>query len=195
MLGNFLNSLAFQHGYQLAYIGRFLFGLGTPRVLNRRYIGDYTHPSERTKWSTYYVAGCLLISSLSSYALGWMNFEVENFGLIVNKHTSPGYIMAAVWLIYILAMALMFKEPTNKNSSSSPSKSDQSSLRLAGYGLWTAFLSKLMMDYLVLSAPLVLVHTWNWENESVGIFFGFAYLAVFFIQLYLANYSKGSQET
>lgn len=102
--------------------------------------------------------------------------------------------MAFAWLTYIMAFYWFSKEPKLDIELKSYDKIQQYSYSSIGYGLWIAFLSRLMMDYLLLSAPLVLLHSWNWSAQSVGSFLALSYLLVFCAQMYLANYSVNSEE-
>eukprot|EP00550_Attheya_septentrionalis_P012029 CAMPEP_0198306292 /NCGR_PEP_ID=MMETSP1449-20131203/58340_1 /TAXON_ID=420275 /ORGANISM="Attheya septentrionalis, Strain CCMP2084" /LENGTH=869 /DNA_ID=CAMNT_0044008843 /DNA_START=120 /DNA_END=2729 /DNA_ORIENTATION=- len=118
-VGNILYASAYAHqSISMCLIGRMLTGLGGPKVINRRYMADATPFSFRTMASAAFAMSTALGAALgpgTAVILDMFEFQFTLPFLGVqyfNGMTGPGYLMAVLWLIFTLTMALIFKEPT-----------------------------------------------------------------------------------
>lgn len=115
--GSFIyaNALKF-HSIPLAMIGRCLTGLGAPCGLNIRIIADTVSSRHRTIVSAIFVSSSALGMSLGpalAIALDYLNVNIDIpiYGkLILNGMTGPGYLMSILWLVYTMALLLLFED-------------------------------------------------------------------------------------
>ena len=130
--GNLLYGMALQYdSSSMLFWGRFLCGLGAPRVIARRYIADHVSPKHVTLASTHFVtAGALglafgplvssLIDPLVDLQVRWSGATVVRF----TSATAPGWIMFVLWLPAFLGVLFLFEEPAHdKYPKSEPSPS------------------------------------------------------------------------
>jgi len=116
VLGNLTYSIA-DHFKSLILLGtgRFLIGLASARVVNRRFIIDQIPENLITHYSFLYVGlTCLGMSSGPIIALVLMNILPERydfFGLEFNRMTNPGWFALTVWGIFFLLVIFGFKDP------------------------------------------------------------------------------------
>ncbi|TYZ59409.1 hypothetical protein PybrP1_001030 [[Pythium] brassicae (nom. inval.)] len=118
VLGNLLYGLALNcDSIAMAIAGRLLNGFGGARAINRRYIADNYSRDERTQASALFVtasalgmaAGPALAAALDyapDFALG---------GVLVTTETAPGFVMLALWSVYLVATVALFEEPEREN--------------------------------------------------------------------------------
>jgi len=116
--GNILYSSAYRRGsIVMALCGRFLTGLGGPRSMNRRYIADTTPLAYRTAANAAFGTATALgaaVGPATAVLLGNFDFELNLplYGtLYFNPMTGPGYLMSALWTIYLTLTICMFREP------------------------------------------------------------------------------------
>ena len=119
VIGNTLYAMAYSFGsIEICLVGRAITGLGAPRIINRRYVADATPFALRTMSS----AGFALTTALGAAmgpgfaivldAMPEFEFTLPFVGTQhFNGMTGPGYFMAFLWLIYIVAVAFTFQEP------------------------------------------------------------------------------------
>jgi hypothetical protein len=125
LLGNVMYAIGLPCN-SLAYVlvGRILNGFGSARSINRRYIADTFSKEDRTAASAAFVtagalgmaAGPAVASALHLTVTNPMNdyWQVEN---------SPGWLMAAVWGVYLVCMIRYFKDPVKKSQLTIENKS------------------------------------------------------------------------
>ncbi len=130
-VGNLLYALAISYGsMQVAFWGRILVGFGSAEVVNRQMISACVSFQKMTKASALFVAagavgmsvGPLLAAildnvsgrdSLVDLPLPFMPAG----GIIYNHVTSPGFVMACLWLLEIVALMFIFREPERINGT------------------------------------------------------------------------------
>ena len=124
LVGNILYSVAFNfHSIYLALAGRFLTGLGGPKCIIRRYMADTTSLNLRTSVNagfgmvvaagSAFGPGCAVLLNKLNCAIRvpTIGEGPEKIEIPLNGLTGPGYFMAAMWTIFLLALTLNFEEP------------------------------------------------------------------------------------
>jgi hypothetical protein len=130
-LGNLLYGLAISfNSMQVAFWGRILVGFGSAEVVNRQLISACVSFRSMTAASALFVAagaigmsvGPLLAAILDMTA--GRNNDVDIYlpwlpegGIIYNHVTAPGFVMAGLWCLEILALVFLFQEPDRINGS------------------------------------------------------------------------------
>jgi len=116
--GNLLYASAYNfRSIHVALAGRFLTGLGAPKVIVRRYMADTTPVSLRTSVNAGFGMVVAVGSALGPATAIWLNSiffrrEVPFLGEIVfNGLTGPGYFMAALWTCFTIVVVIFFGEP------------------------------------------------------------------------------------
>eukprot|EP00934_Nitzschia_sp_Nitz4_P008662 Nitzschia sp. Nitz4//scaffold15_size197535//168//2951//NITZ4_001543-RA/size197535-processed-gene-0.229-mRNA-1//1//CDS//3329537610//8652//frame0 len=116
--GNLIYSLA--HNYKsltMAFIGRFMTGLGGPKCIVRRYMADTTSLGIRTSVNAAFgmvVAAGSAFGPCCAILLNQLNVSIHlpnGAELWMNNLTGPGYLIALLWFIFSLALVTQFKEP------------------------------------------------------------------------------------
>lgn len=99
-------------------IGRFLIGVGSARVINRRYLIDHVEEAHLLYYSMMYVImtslgnvlgpllAVILLLSLGNYRFFNGVFELDEF-------TWPAWICSVFWIIALLIVYIYFDEPIN----------------------------------------------------------------------------------
>ena len=132
-------------------------GFGSAEVVNRQLISACVSFRNMTQASALFVAagaigmsvGPLLAAILDMASGRDVDVDLElpflpAGGIIYNHVTSPGFVMACLWLLEILALLLLFREPERINSGDPTSDgggsmvSFESELELTTYGTSTA---------------------------------------------------------
>eukprot|EP00562_Extubocellulus_spinifer_P013012 CAMPEP_0178542176 /NCGR_PEP_ID=MMETSP0697-20121206/1923_1 /TAXON_ID=265572 /ORGANISM="Extubocellulus spinifer, Strain CCMP396" /LENGTH=918 /DNA_ID=CAMNT_0020174567 /DNA_START=66 /DNA_END=2822 /DNA_ORIENTATION=- len=157
-VGNLLYALAISYrSMQVAILGRILVGFGSAEVVNRQLISACVSFRNMTQASALFVAagaigmsvGPLLAAILDIVSGRDIDVDLElpflpAGGIIYNHVSSPGFVMACLWLLEILALLLLFREPERINSGDPASDgggsmvSFESELELSTYGTSTA---------------------------------------------------------
>jgi len=99
-------------------LGRFLGGAGTAEAVNRRYIADVIPPNERTGASVAFVTASALGMSAGpalAAVLFPIHFQVGRFPII--NSTAPAWLMVILWSIFIVIMAICFREPQHRHKN------------------------------------------------------------------------------
>lgn len=99
-------------------LGRFLGGAGTAEAVNRRYIADVIPPNERTGASVAFVTASALGMSAGpalAAVLFPIHFHVGRFPII--NSTAPAWLMFFLWSIFIVVMAVCFREPQHRHKN------------------------------------------------------------------------------
>mmetsp|Transcript_209 Transcript_209/g.290 ORF Transcript_209/g.290 Transcript_209/m.290 type:complete len:806 (+) Transcript_209:206-2623(+) len=111
LAGNIFYSLALSYkSLNMVLVGRLLNGFGGARAINRRFIADSFSRKERTAASADFVtAGALGMSAGPAFAAVF--HYIKGGGTIWTEETAPGWVMGALWIVYIIAALLYFKEP------------------------------------------------------------------------------------
>ena len=114
ILGNalYFSALTYQSP-AMVFIGRFCTGMGGARVIARRYMADNVSIAARTRFSVTFVAVSTLGTAMGPICGGLLTLiEPSEFcGFIVNSVTAPALAMLILWLIYLIAVLVFFKEP------------------------------------------------------------------------------------
>lgn len=87
------------------------FRLGSARAVNRRYISDCVPLKLRMKASAGFVSASALGMACGPAlaCLLQMNFKISK--VTFNEDTLPGWLMALVWLVYLMWLWISFREP------------------------------------------------------------------------------------
>lgn len=116
--GNLIYSYAYEYkSLTMAFLGRFMTGLGGPKCIVRRYMADTTSLSIRTSVNACFgmvVAAGSALGPGCAIMLSQLNFGVtlpRGYQISVNGMTGPGYLMALFWLLFSIALCLDFREP------------------------------------------------------------------------------------
>jgi len=131
-VGNLLYALAISYrSMPMAMFGRLLVGFGSAEVVNRQLISACVSFDAITSACAYFVAasaagmsiGPLMAAVLDMSAGRDMNVDLHLSlapvgGIIYNHITSPGFVMAVVWLLQGSAVVYFFQEPIRINSGS-----------------------------------------------------------------------------
>lgn len=99
-------------------LGRFLGGAGTAEAVNRRFIADVIPPNERTGASVAFVTASALGMSAGpalAAVLFPIHFHVGRFPII--NSTAPAWLMFFLWGIFIVVMAICFREPQHRHKN------------------------------------------------------------------------------
>ncbi|KAL3919124.1 MAG: hypothetical protein SGARI_007283, partial [Bacillariaceae sp.] len=100
----------------MALAGRFMTGLGGPKCIIRRYMADTTSLSIRTSVNALFgmvVAAGSALGPGCAILLNKLDFSIPLFGnvdIVVNGMTGPGWFMALLWSIFLIALSWGFKE-------------------------------------------------------------------------------------
>eukprot|EP00271_Cylindrocystis_brebissonii_P004880 TRINITY_DN16802_c0_g1_i1.p1 TRINITY_DN16802_c0_g1~~TRINITY_DN16802_c0_g1_i1.p1 ORF type:complete len:740 (+),score=168.01 TRINITY_DN16802_c0_g1_i1:199-2418(+) len=131
ILGNILYAAAFDFdAVWMLLVGRALAGLGGARAINRRYISDHVPTKMRTVASAAFVSASALGMAVGPAMAGLLNLlNVKVLGFTINAVTSPGWLMTFLWLAYLVALAIFFKEPPHRGSRGREREGDSGSGR------------------------------------------------------------------
>lgn len=111
-LGNTLYALAYDlNSISILLIGRLLCGLGSARAVNRRYISDCVPLKVRMQASAGFVSASALGMACGPALAGLLQMNFKVYSLTINQNTSPGWIMAIAWVVYLVWLWVSFKEP------------------------------------------------------------------------------------
>ena len=118
ILGNLLYASAYNlRRIEVALAGRFLVGLGAPKVIVRRYMADTTPVSLRTSVNAAFGMVVAVGSAFGPATAIWLNGifwkrEIPFLGtLMFNGLTGPGYLMTTLWVVYTTIVLITFGEP------------------------------------------------------------------------------------
>lgn len=152
-LGNLLYAAAISYeSMAIAISGRIMVGFGSAEVVNRQLISACVSFSSMTRACALFVAaGAIgmglgpLMAAVLEYMAG-TNLAVDlklplmaKGGIIVNHVTSPGLVMAALWLLELLAIAFLFREPQRINGGGAVERDSIYSDRSIEYGTPTKY--------------------------------------------------------
>ncbi|KAL7520878.1 hypothetical protein ACHAWX_005574 [Stephanocyclus meneghinianus] len=134
LFGNLLYSVAITYdSMKLALLGRLLCGMGSAECVNRQLISACVSYQTMTKASALFVSvsaagmsiGPLIAAILDMSAGRDEKIDVqihlpgspEGSGLVFDHVTMPGFLMAFLWGMQVLAVFFLFDEPERINSS------------------------------------------------------------------------------
>jgi hypothetical protein len=131
LVGNLVYALAISYrSMPMAIAGRVLCGFGSAEVVNRQLISTCISFRKITRASAYFVAfsamgmsiGPLMAAILDSTAGRDLTVDLHlpftpAHGIIYNHVTSPGFLMAGLWMFEMLALIFLFQEPDRINGS------------------------------------------------------------------------------
>jgi len=131
LIGNLIYALAISYrSMAMAIGGRFLCGFGSAEVLNRQIISTCVSFTHITRASAFFVAaGAMgmsigpLVAAILEDTTGrdlLVDFRLPFTpagGIIFNSVTSPGFLMATLWLAQLSALILLFSEPDRINGT------------------------------------------------------------------------------
>jgi len=100
-------------------IGRYLIGVGSARVINRRYLIDHVEEAHLLHYSMMYVVmtsvGNVLGPLLALFLLYCDNY---NLGIIrLNEYTWPAWFCNILWFILFIIVIFKFHDPDNMNKN------------------------------------------------------------------------------
>uniref|UniRef100_A0A1J3HKY9 SPX domain-containing membrane protein n=1 Tax=Noccaea caerulescens TaxID=107243 RepID=A0A1J3HKY9_NOCCA len=114
-IGNLLYALAFDfNSIAVLLIGRLFCGLGSARAVNRRYISDCVPLKIRMQASAGFVSASALGMACGPALAGLLQTRFEIYQLTFNQDTLPGWVMAVAWLLYLVWLAISFREPARE---------------------------------------------------------------------------------
>ena len=124
LLGSVLYALAYQaHFLYLILIGRIVMGVSFAQFLyTKRYCSDPRIVGVRRRTT---LAGWLVVGQSTGFTagpfLGGLLYKVGFESSVFNGYTSPGWVMAVVWLIFWAVVTVLFEEvPCQDSESLSP---------------------------------------------------------------------------
>lgn len=119
--GNLLYATAYNfQSIEVALLGRFLTGLGAPKVIVRRYMADTTPVSLRTGVNAGFGMVVAVGSALGPATAIYLSnahyrCKIPFVGMmIVNGLTAPGYFMAVLWICFTIITVVTFGEPNRQ---------------------------------------------------------------------------------
>ena len=120
LIGNLCYAAAYElDSLWMLMAGRFLFGIGGARAVNRRYIADFVSLKAMTKYCAYFVAMSALglvvgpmLASLIAFLPDYKWNHVE-----LNEYTFPGYLSLIVWIPFSFFIICCYTEPDKREAN------------------------------------------------------------------------------
>lgn len=129
LIGNTLYALAYDlNSIAVLLIGRLFCGLGSARAVNRRYISDCVPLKLRMQASAGFVSASALGMACGPALACLFQTDFKVYKLTFNEDTLPGWVMAILWLVYLLWLRISFREPpqeTKENLAAEEANSAQ----------------------------------------------------------------------
>ncbi|KAJ7758657.1 major facilitator superfamily domain-containing protein [Mycena metata] len=123
IVGNLLHAVAYRANFlYLILIGRLVSGIGYVGFMYvRRYCTDprIVGVRRRTTLASWLVIGQIFGMSAGPFICGVL-YKVGFSNAVFNGFTSPGWITSSIWLLFTVAIALLFRDlpaPLNPNTS------------------------------------------------------------------------------
>jgi len=131
LVGNLVYALAISYrSMPMAIGGRFLCGFGSAEVVNRQMISTCVSFKQITRASAFFVGAGAMGMSIGPLIAGILDDTagrdlLVDFhlpftpagGIIFNSITSPGFVMATLWFMQLLALIFFFCEPDRINAT------------------------------------------------------------------------------
>lgn len=170
ILGNVMYATAYDfNAVWLLMAGRALAGLGGARAINRRYISDQVPAAQRTSASAAFVSWSAMGMAAGPAIAGLLNFlDFKVLGLTINSVTSPGWLMALLWIIYVVCLFLFFKEPRNNETLGQLAKQARSKSKMNGGSFSSISDSDMEQPLLLPSTSEGISERDEDEDDSVG---------------------------
>lgn len=112
LVGNTLYAMAYDlNSIAVLLIGRLFCGLGSARAVNRRYISDCVPLKLRMQASAGFVSASALGMACGPALACLFQTNFKIYKLTFNEDTLPGWVMALLWLVYLLWLWISFREP------------------------------------------------------------------------------------
>jgi len=152
LCGNLIYGLAISYdSMAMAISGRFLCGFGSAEVINRQLISTCVSFAQITRASAFFVAASAMGMSIGPLIAAILDdtagrdFLIDLHlpftpagGIIFNSVTSPGFVMAILWLLEFLFLLFFFAEPDRINggdeNGTKSTDSETTSLIKTDYG-------------------------------------------------------------
>ncbi|MGK3737536.1 MAG: hypothetical protein ACI90V_004381 [Bacillariaceae sp.] len=139
LVGNLVYSLAISYrSLPMAIFGRFLCGFGSAEVVNRQMISTCVSFKKITRASAFFVAAGAMGMSIGPLIAGILDNTTGRDllvdlhlpftpagGIIFNGITSPGFVMATLWLMQLLSLLFFFSEPDRINGTTTTDDDDR----------------------------------------------------------------------
>ncbi|XP_042024552.1 SPX domain-containing membrane protein At4g22990-like [Salvia splendens] len=110
--GNVMYAMAYDvNSIAVLLIGRLLCGLGSARAVNRRYISDCVPLKYRMQASAGFVSASALGMACGPALAGLLPIKFKIYKITFNQETLPGWVMAVLWLLYLVLLWITFREP------------------------------------------------------------------------------------
>ena len=113
LVGSVLYALAYQaHFLYLILIGRIVMGVSFAQFMySKRYCSDPRIVGVRRRTT---LAGWLVVGQSAGFTIGpfigGLLYKIGFGNAIFNGYTSPGWVMAAVWLVFWVVIAVLFED-------------------------------------------------------------------------------------
>lgn len=88
--------------------------LGSARAVNRRYISDCVPLKYRMQASAGFVSASALGMACGPAIAGLLQTEFKIYKVTFNQETLPGWLMALLWLLYLVLLWITFREPVRE---------------------------------------------------------------------------------
>ncbi|CAA7060142.1 unnamed protein product [Microthlaspi erraticum] len=125
-IGNLLYALAFDfNSIAVLLIGRLFCGLGSARAVNRRYISDCVPLKIRMQASAGFVSASALGMACGPALAGLLQTRFQIYNVTFNQDTLPGWVMAVAWLLYLVWLAVSFREPAREREEETHNASSE----------------------------------------------------------------------
>lgn len=156
---------------KIALIGRFLCGFGSAETINRQLISACVSYQHMTKASALFVSISAIGMSIGPLIAGVLDMTggrdididirlplpgIKHSGLVLDHCTNPGWLMALLWLVQLLALVFFFVEPERINCSKEAGVSES---LWSGLYLLPRKISKLLQVICKQEAFLVSTHS------------------------------------
>ena len=142
LVGNLVYALAISYrSLPMAIFGRFLCGFGSAEVVNRQMISTCVSFKQITRASAFFVAAGAMGMSIGPLIAGILDDTTGRDlrvdlrlpftpagGIIFNSITSPGFVMATLWFMQLLALFYFFSEPDRINGTTTTGDDDRYSM-------------------------------------------------------------------
>eukprot|EP00736_Rhodelphis_marinus_P000581 Rmarinus@m.3712 len=124
--GNILYGLAWEfRSLTLVVVGRLLCGMGSARAVNRRYITDTVPSHLRTReFAMFVAAGALGMAVGPAAAIPLHGMSAHVAGLDLREYNVVGYLMACIWVVFLILLVTLFREPTRRLFEATDSDGD-----------------------------------------------------------------------
>ncbi|KAF2311135.1 hypothetical protein GH714_019658 [Hevea brasiliensis] len=100
------------------------FRLGSARAVNRRYISDCVPHKLRMQASASFVSASALGMACGPALACLLQTNFKIYKLTFNEDTLPGWVMAFLWLAYLLWLWISFREPSHETKELVPQQTN-----------------------------------------------------------------------